>query len=268
MSDRVVIVLWGPGLSGKSTNLEVIREVLLGSAGSGGLRVIEQGAVEGDPDELFLELLDRAGEGLEVKLVAPPGQLHYRDLRRAALSEVSGVVFVADSSASAVAVNLAALDELELFLAGLHRELGELPLVFQFNKRDLRDALDVPRLDELLNAGGRPSVEAVTRRGVGVFPTLKLILREVRAEAERVFVPDGVRGPSPWSEGDAAGARPERSEDSWREQGRSLGLRSASESQSSAAISGKWRSSWLIAFGVLGGALSRELWGLIKALQS
>ncbi len=173
MSDRAVIVYWGPGLSGKSTNLSVVREVLAGRASDEGQ---SSQAVEDAPDRV---LFDLGADSAQLELFAPPGQAHHRLLRQEAFAEVDGVVFVADSSAAAVAVNLAALEELELLVASRHQELNELALVFQFNKRDLCDALEVSRLQELLNPSGRPSVEAIATRGVGVFPSLKAVAREL-----------------------------------------------------------------------------------------
>jgi signal recognition particle receptor subunit beta len=187
-----VIAYWGPGLSGKSTNLSVIREVLAGHAGAD---QESTQSVEVSPDRV---LFDHGTEGGQLELFAPPGQAHHRLLRHEAFAEVDGVVFVADSSAGAVAVNLAALEELELLVASRHRELSEFALVFQFNKRDLCDALEVSRLQELLNPSGRPSVEAIATRGVGVFPSLKAVAEELKrcgrsAQVEAVGSPPGDR---------------------------------------------------------------------------
>jgi len=174
MTGRAVIAYWGPGLSGKSTNLCVVREVLAGHARDE--RAPSQ-LIEAAPDRV---LFDLGAEGAQLELFAPPGQAHHRLLRQEAFADVDGVVFVADSSASAVSVNLAALEELELLVGSRDLELCELPLVFQFNKRDLCDALEVSRLQELLNSSGRPSVEAIATRGVGVFPSLKAVARELK----------------------------------------------------------------------------------------
>lgn len=174
MTERAVIAYWGPGLSGKSTNLSVVREVLAGRA-----RDDQESSqlVEVAPDHV---LFDLGAEGSQLELFASPGQAHHRLLRQEAFLDVDGVVFVVDSSAGAVAVNLAALEELELLVASRNQELSELALVFQFNKRDLCDALEVSRLQELLNPSGRPSIEAIATRGVGVFPSLKAVARELR----------------------------------------------------------------------------------------
>ena len=190
MSERAVVIYWGPGLSGKSTNLAVVREVLSGRAAGGGVKVVQD--LGGDSDRTLIELGGSGEERLRLELLAPPGQAHHRHLRREAFNEVEGVVFVVDSSAGAGAANLASLDELELFAAARHRELAELSLVFQYNKRDLRDALEVPRLDELVNPGGRPSFEAIATRGVGVLPSLNAVISELR-ENTRPIQGVGVR---------------------------------------------------------------------------
>ena len=174
MSERAVIAYWGPGLSGKSTNLSVVREVLAGRSSD---LVESTQPVEVAPDRV---LFDLGADGAQLELFAPPGQAHHWLLRKEAFVDVDGVVFVADSSAGAVAVNLAALEELEFLVASRNQELRELALIFQFNKRDLCDALEVSRLQELLNPSGRPSIEAIATRGVGVFPSLKAMSRELR----------------------------------------------------------------------------------------
>ena len=177
MRARAVIAYWGPGLSGKSTNLAVVNEVIAKRGGAEQDRRVAFGA---EP-----VLLHLGSEGEVFELVAPPGQGHHRLLRQDLFGRVDGVIFVADSSASAVGVNLAALEELELLVAARHQELSELPLVFQFNKRDLCDALDLSRLQELLNPSGRPSLEAIATRGVGVFPALKLVAGELKRSGRK-----------------------------------------------------------------------------------
>jgi len=266
MSERAVIVYWGPGLSGKSTNLSVVREVLSGSS-AGGEDGVEAGHdSEGDLDRSLFELGGKGEEGLRLELLAPPGQPHHRHLRQEAFAGVDGIVFVADSSAGAVAANLAALDELELFVAAQHKELAELSLVFQYNKRDLRDALEVPRLDEMLNPSGRPSVEAIATRGVGVFPSLKAVIADFRERppqiedenARRLEEPGGAGGrnrlKSDWrGDEDQAEDSIPLSTDS--------GLQCREDNHPPVSKVGGTR--WLLALAALGGALGRECMELI-----
>lgn len=263
MRAKTSIVYWGPGLSGKSTNLAVIREVLSGDGGDGGLRLLPARGEQRGSNHVALQLTDRFEEGLLVELVAPPGQTHCREMRRGSLEGVKGVVFVVDSSASAVAANLASLDELELLLGVGESELTGLPLVFQYNKRDLRDALSLSRLEELLNPGGRPSVEAVGVKGVGVFPSLKLILREIDERAAGV---EGRLGPllSPLDPtGRAAGA--EATVSRWSELKHLEDKRAGFSLRSMKSALAAWKSPWLIGAGLLGGAVLREVFGLIGA---
>ena len=264
MRAKISIVYWGPGLSGKSTNLAVMREVLSGNGGGGGLRLLPAHGGQRGSDHVSLQLTDRFEGGLLVELVAPPGQAHCREIRRGSLEGVKGVVFVVDSSASAVAANLASLDELELLLGVGESELTRLPLVFQYNKRDLRDALSLPRLEELLNPGGRPSVEAVGAKGVGVFPSLKLILREIEERAAGVEWRLGAPLNSLDRIGRGAWSGPTASK--WSDLNHLDDEKRGASLRSLKSALAAWRSPWLIGAGLLGGALLREVFGLIGAL--
>ena len=268
MSERAVVIYWGPGLSGKSTNIAVVREVLSGRAAGGGRDIKLVQDMEGDSDRALIELEGSAEEGLRVELFAPPGQAHNRHLRRGAFNDVEGVVFVVDSSSGAVEANLASLDELELFAAAHHRELAELPLVFQYNKRDLRDALEVPRLEELLNPSGRPSFQAIATRGGGVLPSLEAVISELR-ESARPTQGVGVRH---LEELKSVGARrlPLRSAPGEEVV---VGLR-ATPTSSKRQLGWACRQSsmsrgtqWLLALAMLGGALTRELVELFLRLS-
>ena len=264
MRDETSIVYWGPGLSGKSTNLTVLCQVLSEDGGGGGFRLLDVGGWQGLVDRVSLQLKDRHEGGLRVDLLAPPGQAHCREIRRDSLSGVSGVVFVVDSSASAVEANLASLDELELLLGLGERELFRLPFVFQYNKRDLKDALSLSRLEELLNPSGRPRVEAISAKGIGVFPSLKLILQEIEA---REVGEEVLRGEAPV----AFGARSRVAKlgaltAGWSDV-RDLeleGVRAWAGTMRSALVT--FKSPWVLGLGLLGGALLRELFGLLRAI--
>lgn len=264
MRAKASVVYWGPGLSGKSTNLAVVREVLSGNGGGDGLRLLPVHGEHQGEEHVSLQLTDRFDAGLLVELVAPPGQTHCREIRRGSLIGVKGVVFVADSSASAVAANLASLDELELMLGVGERELTGLPLVFQYNKRDLRDALSLSRLEELLNPGGRPSVEAIGAKGVGIFPTLKLILREIEAKAAGV---EGRLGAplSPLARRGRGGSVDAASR--WGELNQLGAKRAGWSLRCMKSALAACSSPWLLGAGLLGGALLRELFGLVGALS-
>lgn len=280
MSARAVIVYWGPGLSGKSTNLAVVRGVVSADRerGAGSRLAAERASILSEFDEgpECVDGIDRTEillgadgeEGLHVELLAPPGQAHHRDLQRLALRAVDGVVFVADSSSGAVAANLAALEELELLIGAGGGDLDELPLVFQYNKRDLRDALSIARLEELLNRGGRSSVEAIARRGAGVFPALKAVVGELQRKSNLAASGSGVSRPDTAASASGDGG--------WMPA--ALGIQrvnAASEAPSAEKLHMRSArlvarrlpgSAWLLALAVLGGALSRELIGLVAWL--
>ena len=264
MRDETSIVYWGPGLSGKSTNLTVLCEVLSGDVGEGGLRLVDTFSGQRSEDRISLQLKARHEEGLWVDLLAPPGQAHYREIRRGSLGGASGVVFVVDSSASAVGANLASLDELELLLGLEGREVSNVPLVFQYNKRELRDALSLSRLEELLNPSGRPWVEAISAKGVGVFPALKLILQEVEARQADVEVSYGVASVISVERGRVRQLGALTSGWSRARDLEAEGVKDQLGKMRAGLLAIK--SPWFLVAGVLGGALLRELVGLLGAL--
>jgi len=106
-----------------------------------------------------------------------PGQVFYNATRRLVLKGVDGVVFVADSQVPAAEPNEESLSNLRQNLEELGLGLHGVPLVFQYNKRDLRNILPVAKLQAALNPGGAPAFEAAAVHGVGVFETLKEISR-------------------------------------------------------------------------------------------
>lgn len=171
------IVYYGPGLGGKTTNLLHIHKKT--AAVSRG----EMVSLETDTDRtLFFDLLPLevgtiGGMRVRLQLYTVPGQVFYNATRRLVLRGVDGVVFVADSQKNAFDANLESLRSLEENLGDLGLSPETLPLVFQYNKRDLRSILTVDELERELNPGARPFLEAAALHGVGVFETLKAISR-------------------------------------------------------------------------------------------
>jgi signal recognition particle receptor subunit beta len=108
-----------------------------------------------------------------------PGQEHYVRTRRAILGGADGIVFVADAAPDRLAANLASVHELEANLAQQGRSAAVVPIVLQYNKMDLDDALSVEELDTRLNAGGWPSHGASAVHGNGVAETLRTISKRV-----------------------------------------------------------------------------------------
>jgi len=171
------IVYYGPGLCGKTTNLQWIHgKTAPRSRG-------EMVSLETEADRtLFFDLLPLdvgviGGMRVRLQLYTVPGQVFYNATRRLVLKGVDGVVFVADSQVPAAEPNEESLANLRQNLEELGLEAKSVPLVFQYNKRDLRNILPVDRLQQSLNAGGAPAFEAAAVHGVGVFETLKEISR-------------------------------------------------------------------------------------------
>ena len=171
------IVYYGPGLCGKTTNLQCIHgKTAPRSRG-------EMVSLETEADRtLFFDLLPLdvgviGGMKVRLQLYTVPGQVFYNATRRLVLQGVDGVVFVADSQVPAAEPNEESLSNLRQNLEELGLEPKSVPVVFQYNKRDLRNILPVDKLQQSLNPAGAPAFEAAAVHGVGVFETLKEISR-------------------------------------------------------------------------------------------
>jgi GTPase SAR1 family protein len=171
------IVYYGPGLSGKTTNLRYIYGNLEAQS-RGDLICLET------PTErtFFFDLLPvKAGiiEGFQVhfQLMTVPGQVFYEASRKSVIKGADGIVFVADSQIPLLDSDLESFDGLRRNIRDLDTDLEKMPLVFQYNKRDLDKLIPVKTFNSLLNPGERPWLEAVATRGEGVFETLREIAR-------------------------------------------------------------------------------------------
>ena len=120
-----------------------------------------------------LDLGQIAGIQTKFQLYTVPGQIYYKSTRRLVLQGVDGIVFVADSSRAKLRENKESLADLEENLKEMGKELTDVPIIIQYNKRDIPDAMPVEELEKELNPNEFPYVEAVAPRGEGVFPTLK-----------------------------------------------------------------------------------------------
>jgi signal recognition particle receptor subunit beta len=162
------IVYYGPGMSGKTTNLEIVH-AKAPEANKGELTSI---ATEGDRTLFFdfmpLDLGNIAGMRTKFQLYTVPGQVYYNSTRKLVLQGVDGVVFVADSQASMMEENLESWQNLVDNLEEYGKTLDDVSVVVQYNKRDLPNALPVEDLAAQLNPGNRyvsfPAV-ATTARG-------------------------------------------------------------------------------------------------------
>ncbi len=171
------IVYYGPGLCGKTTNLQYIYGHTKNNSRG------EMVSLETQTDRtLFFDLLPLdvgsvAGFRTKIQLYTVPGQVFYNTTRKLVLKGVDGVVFVADSQVPMAQSNIEALANLGENLEELGLELPNVPLVLQYNKRDLDDVLTVEDLDAALNNNGWESFEASALTGNGVFETLRGISR-------------------------------------------------------------------------------------------
>lgn len=171
------IVYYGPGLSGKTTNLLNIHQRLPAEA-RGPMKSIETEAER----TLFFDFLPLGaarvgGYTLQFHLYSVPGQEPYSRTRRAILGGADGIVFVADAAPDRLEANCASLDELAHHLRHYQRDIADIPLVLQYNKMDLEQAVPADELDRMLNADGRPRVDAIALRGNGVAETLREVCR-------------------------------------------------------------------------------------------
>lgn len=173
------IVYYGPGLSGKTTNIEMVHRML---------RPEQKGRLISLPTEtdrtlffdfLPLDLGEIKGFKVRFHLYTVPGQVFYNATRRLVLQGVDGVVFVADSQVDMMDSNLESLKNLKENLATYGKMLEELPYVIQYNKRDLKNIESVENLDVQLNPMRVPSFEGIALTGEGVTETLVAISRRV-----------------------------------------------------------------------------------------
>jgi hypothetical protein len=176
------IVYYGPGLCGKTTNLQHIYD----KTNPGAKGKLISLATETDRtlffDFLPLELGTVRGFKTRFHLYTVPGQVFYDASRKLILKGVDGVIFVADSQIERMDANLESIDNLQANLKSQGYDLMTIPYVLQLNKRDLPNVEPVDKMKELLGKKGEPVFEAVAARGSGVFETLKGVAKLVLAE--------------------------------------------------------------------------------------
>jgi signal recognition particle receptor subunit beta len=211
------IVYYGPGLGGKTTNLQVLhRRLEPGTAGD--LLAL---STETDRtiyfDLLPVELGDIKGYTIRFQLATVPGQTAYNETRRVVLKGADGVVFVADSQWTMLPKNLESWQSLKENLAVNGLDIATLPVVIQYNKRDLPDILSVAAMEEALGLARYPHVEAVASEGSGVTETFKLISKVTFLDLLRRLQgrPPGegaasVTAGDPEMAGEPSGEKPER----------------------------------------------------------
>ncbi len=179
------IVYYGPGLGGKTTNLQIVYEK---TADKSRGKMISL-ATETDRtlffDFLPLDLGTVRGFKTRFHLYTVPGQVFYDASRKLILRGVDGVVFVADSQEERMDANIEALDNLQENLTEHGYDFSKIPYVLQLNKRDLPNVLPIDRLKQELMKRDEAVYEAVAYQGQGVFETLKEVARQVLLELKR-----------------------------------------------------------------------------------
>lgn len=173
------VIYYGPGLSGKTTNIQYIFD----HSQSDDKGKLVSLSTENERtlffDFLPLSVGEIQGYKTRFHLYSIPGQTFYEISRQFILKGVDGIVFVADSDAGRLDANQESLQLLERSLEKQGYNPSQMPMVFQYNKRDLPNALPVTELEALLNKRHVPHFEAMANQGVGVMETLNSITRRI-----------------------------------------------------------------------------------------
>lgn len=173
------IVYYGPGLSGKTTNLMYIHTVL-DKERKGEMIVLDTEEERTLFFDFFpLELGQIEGYSVRFNMYTVPGQVYYEASRRLILEGADGVVFVADSQEDRLEDNLESFSMLQTSLASFGVDWNRFPLVLQYNKRDLPNLLPLGTLEGRLHLNGIPIFEAVATEGRGVMETIRMTSRQV-----------------------------------------------------------------------------------------
>src|SRR5688572_13660256 len=188
------IVYYGPGLCGKTTNLQFIYDSLPSNNKSKMLSLATKTDRTLFFDFLPLDLGKIRGMRTKLQLYTVPGQVYYNSTRQLVLKGADGIVFVADSQDFALDANQESLQNLEDNLKRQGIRLREMPLVIQYNKRDLPNTLPVAEIDKELNKLQSPSFESVATTGIGVEETLKGITQLVLTHLVKKY---GLEGSGP-----------------------------------------------------------------------
>jgi signal recognition particle receptor subunit beta len=188
------IVYYGPGLCGKTTNLQFVYDSLPSNNKSKMLSLATKTDRTLFFDFLPLDLGKIRGMRTKLQLYTVPGQVYYNSTRQLVLKGADGVVFVADSQDFALDANQESLQNLEDNLKRQGIRLREMPLVLQYNKRDLPNKLSVADIDKDLNKLQAPTFESVATTGIGVEETLKGITQLVLAHLVKKY---GLEGSGP-----------------------------------------------------------------------
>jgi len=179
------IVYYGPGLGGKTTNLQYVYQIT-STENKGKLISL---ATETERtlffDFLPIDFGQIRGFRTRFHLYTVPGQVFYDSSRKLILKGVDGIVFVADSQEERLDANLESISNLAGNLKEQGFDIAKIPYVLQLNKRDLPNIVPAEDLKQQLLIKGEPVIEAVAMKGVGVVPTLKAVARQVLVELRK-----------------------------------------------------------------------------------
>lgn len=176
------VIYCGPGLSGKTTNIQYVYEQTQQDQRGKLVTLSTENERTLFFDFLPLAVGDVRGYKTRFHLYTIPGQTFYEVSRQFILKGVDGIVFVADSQAERMEANIESYESLEKSLDRLGYDVHKIPLVFQYNKRDLPGVVSVRELEATFNSMHRPYFEAVANRGTGVMETLQAISQWVIRE--------------------------------------------------------------------------------------
>ncbi|MGE5174060.1 MAG: GTP-binding protein [Betaproteobacteria bacterium] len=179
------IVFYGPGLCGKTTNLQWIYKKTNPDSKGKMISLATETERTLFFDFLPLALGEIRGFKTRFHLYTVPGQVFYDASRKLILKGVDGVVFVADSQIERMEANIESVENLRLNLTEQGYDLDKIPYVIQYNKRDLPNVVPLEEMKKALNPRSVPDYEAVATDGMGVFDTLKAIAKLVIMELKK-----------------------------------------------------------------------------------
>jgi signal recognition particle receptor subunit beta len=179
------IVYYGPGLCGKTTNLQYVYQKTAADAKGKMISLATETERTLFFDFLPLALGEIRGFKTRFHLYTVPGQVFYDASRKLILKGVDGVVFVADSQEERFEANIESIENLQFNLKEQGYDLEKLPFVIQYNKRDLPSAMSVEELRKELNILNVPDYEACAATGEGVFETLKAIAKLILIDLKK-----------------------------------------------------------------------------------
>lgn len=179
------IVYYGPGLCGKTTNLQYVYQKTAPEAKGKMISLATETERTLFFDFLPLALGEIRGFKTRFHLYTVPGQVFYDASRKLILKGVDGVVFVADSQEERLDANIESMENLKFNLEEQGYELEKLPFVIQYNKRDLPNLTSVDELRSLLNPDAVPDFEACATTGEGVFETLKAVAKQILVDLKK-----------------------------------------------------------------------------------